>query len=478
MKIEDNKLEFSFPSPIQDLECEKMVLAALMTSYNCVSDLDPILDIECFSDLHNQEIYSAIKHIYNSGSTPSIVTVRSILVKNGSLVKANDLADIALGTVIDTNPYPLALRLKDLSYRRKLWEIGMKLAEGCSSEILDIESLHNEAKTCIDSVFDGLSNNISTLSDAYKEVQEQMLLNRDREPGEITGTPTGFAHFDNNGGLTGTDLIIIGADTSQGKTSFATLLAVQSIIHGDKVAFYSMEMTPKQLAARISSMYSSINSKDILNGRLELNDIYRIDGVMAGLNTDGLFFDGRSTSSLDSIITSIRQLKMKHDIKGAVVDYLQLIRVDDKGLNREQAVAKAARDLKNLAKELNIWIIALSQLSRGDKGNPIPSMAQLRDSGQIEEAADTVILLYRPKENAGFPAPFENVSPHGTCLVRVEKGRNVGVGEFICGFRPENTLFYPLSPFDLQRLSNVNLDVESGSSSIKRNGIPPEDLPF
>ncbi|MDE6008733.1 MAG: DNA helicase [Muribaculaceae bacterium] len=477
MKTESDNIMQGFPPPVHDYDCETMVLASLMTSYNNVADMEPVLDKECFYDLHNQEIYSAIKTVYKSGSTPSIVTVRAELAKIGSRITAQELTKIVLGTVIDTNPYPLAFRLKELNYRRKIWEIGVRLVEGGSSEIHDIETLQNEAKTSIDSLFEDLNNNCTTLTDAYREVQEQMLLNRDREPGQITGTPTGFSYFDNSGGLTGTDLIIIGADTSQGKTSFATLLAVQSIMHSHKVAFYSMEMTPKQLAARISSMFSGVNSKDVLNGRLELNDIYRIDAAMEKINTDGLFFDGRSTSSLESIIASIRQLKMKQDIKGAVVDYLQLIRVEDKKLNREQAVAKAARDLKNLAKELDIWIIALSQLSRRDKGSPVPSMAQLRDSGQIEEAADTVILLYRPKDNARFPAPFEDVSTTGTALIRIEKGRNIGVGEFICGFRPENTLFFPLNPTELKKLTNDSQD-SSSIPILNRNGMPLEELPF
>ena len=436
----------SFSSPVHDPECERMVLAAMMTNYNDLAEMEPVLNEDCFHHPANQEIFKAIKTVYASGATPSLVTVRAALSKSGSAIDAATLASLMIDTQVDLNPFPLALRLRDLSYRRPLWEIGTTLIQGGTTETEDIESLHNRAKGQIDTLFDGLSDNVTTLEDAYKEVQMEMLINRDRQPDEIAGTPTGFPQIDDNGGLTGTDLIIIGAGTSQGKTSFATQITLQAIRAGHKIAFYSMEMTPRQIAARISSMVTGINSREVLRGKIDLNDIYRMDAEMEQLNPGNLFFDGRSTASLDSIIASIRKLKMKHDLRGVVIDYLQLVRVSDRGLNREQGVAKVARDLKNLAKELDIWIVALSQLSRGERTQGLPSMSLLRDSGQIEEAADMVIILHRPQNGTSYPEPYRNVSTEGTCLVKIEKGRNTGIGEFICGFRPENTLFYPLNP--------------------------------
>lgn len=138
-------------------------------------------------------------------------------------------------------------------------------------------------------------------------------------------------------------------------------------------------------------------------------------------------------------------MKMKYDITGIVVDYLQILNVNMRNTNKEQQMGDVARRLKNIAKELNIWVLALSQLSR-NKEDPTPSMARLRDSGQIAEAADTVMLIYRPEfyGKTSYPSGFNNVSVKGTALIDIAKGRNIGTMKFICGFNAPTTLFYDL----------------------------------
>src|SRR5690606_7369355 len=128
------------------------------------------------------------------------------------------------------------------------------------------------------------------------------------------------------------------------------------------------------------------------------------------------YFDENSTSNIDKIIASIRSMKNKHNITGAVIDYLQILTVNQKSANKEQAMGEAARRLKNLAKDLDIWIIALSQLNR-DNFNPVPSLNRLRDSGQIGEAADVVMFIYRPEiYNKAYPQPFSNYATNGTAM--------------------------------------------------------------
>lgn len=135
---------------------------------------------------------------------------------------------------------------------------------------------------------------------------------------------------------------------------------------------------------------------------------------------------------------------MKHDIDGAIIDYLQILNVNMKNGSKEQQMADAARRLKNLAKDLDIWIIALSQLNR-DNQNPVPSLNRLRDSGQIAEAADIVMFVYRPEVyNKNYPIPYQNFSTKGTALIDVAKGRNIGMLNFIAGFDKNKTLFYEL----------------------------------
>ena len=147
-------------------------------------------------------------------------------------------------------------------------------------------------------------------------------------------------------------------------------------------------------------------------------------------------------------------MKIKHDIDGAVIDYLQILNVNMKGANKEQQMGDVARRLKNLAKDLDIWIIALSQLNR-DNLNPVPTLARLRDSGQIAEAADVVILIYRPEvKDKPYPDEFKNVSTKGTAMIDIAKGRNIGLLKFICGFDASTTRFYDLDCVPIGNMSD------------------------
>lgn len=149
-------------------------------------------------------------------------------------------------------------------------------------------------------------------------------------------------------------------------------------------------------------------------------------------------------------------MKRKYDIDGAAVDYLQILKVNMKGANKEQQMGDVARRLKNLAKELDIWIIALSQLNR-DKDNPVPSIARLRDSGQIAEAADMVMLIYRPEvKGKSYPGEFSHVDTKSTAMIDVAKGRNIGIMKFICKFDAPTTHFYDLQ--DIPISANVEPD--------------------
>lgn len=437
--------------PIYDIACEKMVLSTLIISYSAVVDTDEILDESCFRDLKHQQIFSAIRYVFRNGDTPDMISVSARLASTGSSVSSLEIAELCVNSCSTLEIIPRAYRLKELAIRRKIRKIGQKLVSISSNEISPIDEIQNLAKSEIDSMFEDSATQFETLSDTYKQLQEQMLLNHDMPEGAILGTPTGFPALDNNGGLLPSDLVIVGAETSQGKTSFATALALSAIKHGDGVAFYSMEMMPIQLASRIASMQSRIPSSKILSKKMDIDEIYKIDRSMENIDMSKMYFDGRSSSSLDSILMSIRSMKLKYNIKGAVVDYLQLVNIKTEKLNREQSVAKCARDLKNLAKELGIWIIAISQLSR-DPRSPIPNKSRLRDSGQIEEAADNIILIYRPDKNNKYPEPYANVQTRGTALVMVDKGRNTGTTDFICGFDPHNTLFYPLYPEEIERM--------------------------
>lgn len=291
------------------------------------------------------------------------------------------------------------------------------------------------------------TDGFSTLTDALQSLNDIILRNASSDS-IITGTKTGMTKFDEKGGLQKSDLIIVAGETSMGKTSLALSMTRNAIENNAKVAFYSMEMTKEQLSARLLSAKTNIPANNILySGSLAPNEMRMIDDARGKLPGENLYFDDKSTSNIDSILLSIRMLKMQKNIDGAVIDYLQILNVNSRNgnISREQAMGDASRRLKNLAKELNIWIIALSQLSR-DSTNPEPNLNRLRDSGQIGEAADVVILVYRPEYyNRSYPSPYDNKEDYpteGTAMIDVAKGRNIGTFKFFLGFDKKTTNFY------------------------------------
>lgn len=427
---------------IHDSEMEKVVLVSLMVTGTNFRDVAEILDKDCFFDPDNREIYGVIWDLYSRGDMPDMILVGNELAKRGSRIERKRVTEMCVETTAVFSLREHALTLKEYSLRRKLWEIGYRLMSRSGNPAEPIASLHTEAKKGIDGLFEQMGDELITMEDTYRSLQEDMIV-RNSNPGVLSGTKTGFAELDANGGLNGSDLIVVGAETSQGKTSFATALAMSALENGESVAFYSMEMTPKQLTARIALMRSGIPATRIMYQSMTMDEIMRVDSAMEGIDCSLMRFDGTSTSNLDRILMSIRNMKHRHGIQGAVVDYLQLITLGEKGASTEQTAARCARELKNLAKELDIWIIAISQLSRNQQ-NPVPSLSRLRNSGQIEEAADNIYLIYRPKRGFRYPEPFTGISTDKTAMVMIAKGRNVGASEFICGFKAENTLFHPL----------------------------------
>lgn len=446
-------------------ELERMVVAALITRYSSIVDTAEILFEDCFYDRDMREIYHAVKAIYNRGDSPDMMIVSSELAKNGSAISSAMIIKLCTTTVIPFDITDHAMILRDYSLRRKLWQIGNELVTQAPDEKFCVENLQNDCRKSLEGLFDFESTDLTSLDDTFKEMLNVMIENQNMKEGETYGTTTGFEEIDKTGGLCGTDLIVVGAETSQGKTSFATSLTLSAIQHGDGVAFYSMEMLPIQLTARIAAMKSGISSRDILRVKLGVDAVERVSTCMAGVDMSKLYFDGKSSSSLDSIMMSIRRMKMKKDIKGAVVDYLQLVKPTKGNMNREQAIGDIARSFKNLAKELDIWIILISQLSR-DRQNPYPTLARLRDSGQIEEAADVIYLIYRSRDGKAYPEPFADTPTQGTAMIQVAKGRNIGTSQFICGFKPETTCFYPINPQELSSFSFSNPDVMNPCNGI------------
>lgn len=431
---------------VNDPKAEQYVIGSLLVDPTAYTLVSQYLDEDCFYDPMCRDIWKAVDNMGKQGMPIDVISVSAELSKQKSNVTALDLMNISAQIASSAHVEYHAIRLQDLGRRRKLWVVGQQLSMvGLSEEILTADA-HQEAIESIGGVFEK-ADGVFTLDDAMNSLNEIMVKNA-TVGGVTTGTKTGMERFDEKGGLQKSDLIIVAGETSQGKTSLALCMTRHAIENGAKVAFYSMEMTKEQLTARLLSAKTNIPANNILySGSLAPSEIRMIDDARGKLPGENLFFDDKSTSNIDSILLSIRMLKMQKDIDGAVVDYLQILNVNSRStsFSREQAMGDAARRFKNLAKELNIWIIALSQLSR-DSNCPEPNLNRLRDSGQIGEAADVVILVYRAEYyNRAYPAPFDNKDDYptdGTAMIDVAKGRNIGTFKFFMGFNKNTTNFF------------------------------------
>lgn len=416
-------------------ESERILIGSMLTYREVFDETRDIITQEMFTDPFCRQLYQFISELHAKGEEHDIIAIYEQSRAKNAPVNIQDLTDISeLATI---NYIQHACIVADKHRRRRLYLIATEAAQEALRIDIDTDDTLNKTREKIDGLHSIIDNNVLTMKEAVAGVYEMIKRNSDGD--KITGDPIGLNDFDKyTGGLQTTDLIVVAADTSMGKTSLAIKMAMSV---GCPCAFYSMEMKATQIAARMMSIKSGIPANGIQFHKLEDYQIARIDKTVQAVLGLKLYFDDRSTSSIDSILNSIRSLKAKYKIHGAFIDYLQILNVNMKTTSKEQQMGEVARRLKNLAKELDIWIVALSQLNRS-KESPQPTLARIRDSGQIAEAADMVIMIYRPSVyGLKYTGSNINTDPNGTALINVAKGRNSGVLKFICDFDPTTTEF-------------------------------------
>lgn len=441
--------------PLSDELCEKLVVGTLLNNHKEWAENADLLSDDLFTDYKCKAIYTAAKAVTDRGGSADIISVTSEISKTRVQgVTAEDVVDIS-DHVAFSSMRQQTLRLVELQRRRLIWRIGQQMIQAGTDESEPIEAIQSQTLDQLSGLFASTSTDIQSVAQVATGYTEN-IINANREGRRLQGAPTGFSMIDQRGGLQPSDLFVIAADSSQGKSSLALNMATNVAKYGYPCAYYSMEMTADQLFARILATETGLPSNVLNTYPLTDGQLSRYQSASASVSRLPLFFDERSTSSLDAILSSIRTMVFRNHIKVAVVDYLQILNVNMKNVNKEQAMADAARRCKNLAKELNICIILLSQLNR-DRDNPQPSMARLRDSGQIAEAADVVLLIYRPEVYGSryrYPDELSKVSTQGTAMLHVCKGRNIGTFRFVVGFNAALTKFYELDTMPMAATTN------------------------
>lgn len=463
--------EYQTTTP-RDEQCEELVLGTLLNYPKEWQSNADLLSEELFTTYKFQTLFKAAKAVVDNGDSANIITVAEEVAKNPKLyagITPSDIATASNKSVVSggSEMRKFVQRLVDLMRRKKAWIAATKAQTACLDESTPVEDIQSETIAELESLFSTASTDIVSISDVAKEFKTDVI------EGNLCGTRpkgilSGFKTFDDRGGFQLSDMWVIAADSSQGKSALAGCITTKAAEQHYPVAIYSMEMTAGQLFARMMAVKTGIPSNILNTQPLSEEQQQRFAQECASISSLPIYFDERSTSSLDNILSSIRTMVYKNGVKLVVVDYLQILNVNMKSINKEQAMGDAARRFKNIAKELHICVIVLSQLAR-NRDDPRPNIARLRDSGQIAEAADGVWLVYRPEvygERYRYPSPYENVNTKNTAMIDVAKGRNIGRAMFIVGFNASLTKFFDLPQDQLPQ----------GTSTQAQD--PDEEVPF
>ena len=424
--------------PPQAPDMEEAVLGAAMLEYETMETLFEIIpDPEIFYVDAHQKIYSAIRKVYESGRKVDLLTVTEQLRKTNDLESiggAGYLARLTMAVLSSAHLEDHARIIIEKHLGRNLIRIGaeaMNNGYDVSVDIFDAMETAENKMYLLSSI--GVKKQVKSVSQGVIRTMKKISRLIDSNV-DFTGVNTGFPPLNEcTGGWQKTDLIILAARPSVGKTAFAINTALNAAFdsqYGGPVAIFSLEMDEDQIIQRMLSCISGVLLDHIRKPKkLTKEELERLEIAGKQLSKINIQIDDTAGLTTMELRAKARKLKSKYDIKLIVIDYLQLMECDrDKWENREQQISKISRDLKKLAKDLDIPVIALSQMSRGvDTSNREPQLSDLRESGAIEQDADLVMFLYRPSKDTLDKKPHLE----GKVLGTIKKHRNGALDDMV-----------------------------------------------
>ena len=394
-----------------------------------------------FSDSLNQRIYNIIDSFYQQGKNVDIISLCDALKKDINKDYSYDVASLVTKETFHLDFINCINKLIEFNKSDNLQIIVQELNEVIKHKEISVEDAIELSIKELSSLNDDTSGELPNIQKQIKSFIEQVEENSTKTG--ITGLTSGFPSIDNHtNGWRNQDLIIVGGASSMGKTSLALIMAHNAAKSNIPTVVFSYEMSVEQLITRLVSSDSEIDNRIISSGKLSTSEWSTMHRSIGSLEQTPLYIDECHNTSLRYLLNRIRRYVISKKVKLVMIDYLQLVNNFTKGRSREQEVSQIARSLKNIAKELDISIIALSQLSRGveKRQGCRPTLGDLRESGEIEQAADTVILVYRP-EYYGFEADENGNNVAGLAEIIFAKGRNVGIGNIFLHFNSNLTKF-------------------------------------
>ena len=405
--------------PPHNREAERSILGSMLRDNKIIPDLVLKVRADDFYIFGHQKIFEGIAALaVEQGKNADIVTLsewlqeRKFLEDAGGYGYLTDLWDAAPGSA--GNAFQHAEIVKQKAIIRELIHACGEISAQAADQSTPAGELLDSAERRIFEIAEmGVTGETKTLQEALSEAYDRLDYRKRRGDGEYSGVPTGYADFDAlTAGFQNSELIIVAARPSVGKTSFAlNVVRHVAVVEQLPVLFISLEQARIELAERLLCCQASIDSHKLRKGHLNVDDETRLMDAGDALSRATLFIDDAPGQSVLRIAANARRLKKRHELRMIVIDYLQLIDPDDKSANRQEQVAAISRRLKILARELQIPVVALAQMNRRseDRQDSEPRLSDLRESGAIEQDADTVIILHRekPDEAAAFSNSIE-----------------------------------------------------------------------
>jgi replicative DNA helicase len=438
--------------PPQSLEAEESLLCSLLMDSNLLMDIVEILDAHHFYASKHQMIFQSMLDLFKKSEPIDLVTITNHLRSRNSLDSiggATALSRLINEIPMAVNPMEYANIIREKSLLRDLISKANKIVSQCFENQTNVESVIDFAENAVYEVSqDKVKPSFHSIQDVVHE-SFKILEERSNNDSPITGVTTGFNKLNFlTAGFQSSDLIILAARPSMGKTAFALNLTRNAAIDAQvPVAFFSLEMSKEQLAMRMLCSEARVDSSKLRGGSFSQEDWEQLTHAASIVAEAPIFIDDSPAQSALQIRAKSRRLHKIHNIGMIVIDYLQLMRTSEKAERRDLAIGEISGAMKALAKELNIPVIALSQLNRKleERGDKRPILSDLRESGNLEQDADIVMFIYRDEVyNKDETNPNK-----GLAEILLRKQRNGPTGEVVLRFNGAYTRFDDLAPDEI-----------------------------
>lgn len=436
---EQNSLRRTMP---HSLEAEQAVVGSMLIDREVITVVQEIINRDDFYQQEYGILFEASVELYNDGQPVDEVTLQNKLKEKGvspEVASSEYLQGLVMAVPTTVNAKDYANIVKEKSILRSIIKVNQNIENMCFEGSEDVESILNQTEKDIFALVQnrGESDYVpirTVVMNALNKIEQAS-----RQKGSVTGIPTGFIDLDyQTAGLQRSDLILIAARPSMGKTAFVLNLAQYITIHEHLcAAIFSLEMSKEQLVNRLFALESRVDAQKLRTGNLQEADWEKLIEGAGKIGNSKLIIDDTPGISISQLRSKCRKYKMEHDLAIIIIDYLQLMSGSGKSESRQQEISDISRSLKALARELNVPVIALSQLSRAVEQRPDhrPMLSDLRESGAIEQDADVVMFIYRD-DYYNHDTELKNISE-----IIVAKQRNGPIGTIELAWLPEYTRF-------------------------------------